>query len=583
MSSDEWKLGRRSVLRAAGLGLGAVALPGALTACTGAPPAAEQSPAGLPDVPQRQLGPETDGVPYPKDYVGPRASRKEPIHDGSRTFRVVVPQDAQNVGDWNKNAMTTWFQERTGVKVEFEAVLITGPNGTDLTKVNAMLASGELPDAFLGIPFTDDQISLYGQQGTFVALDDLIETYAPEARRMFAEYPDWRGLTTAADGRRYQLRGINDCYHCRVGEGRAFVNRRYVDAVGGAMPKTTAEFRELLQLFKAKDPSGTGKIIPFTGSASNSLDRLVMNAFLDNPGGTQSGGWIRLVDGRVDFVADKPEWREGLRFLRSLADDGTLTREAFTLTDQELLEAGNQGRLGAVRAYYWGQFVEIDYQDGARWRDYAGLPPLEGPAGVRFAAWDHFGYGGELLVITSACSDPAILVQWADAQIELEAATRASSGVKGENWDWAEPGDKSLVGDQAINKIYSYPAPAGTGWSYFPIIYNSSDLRLAQFSDPKNPNFEADLYQVTTEYEPFAAPKESQLPPLIFDEATAAQKADTAVSIESHVKQHLAKFAIGELDINDDAAWNGYTETLQAMGLTGYLDLHQQAYDARPR
>lgn len=173
-------------------------------------------------MPQVQLGAETPGVLYPDGYVGPRATEKKPFTNGSRKFTVVVPSDVQVVGDWNKSKATAWFKQRTGLDVEFQAVLITAADGSqDLTKINAILASGALPDAFMGIPFTNDQVSLYGSQGVFVALDDYVETYAPEMRRMQQEYPNYKKLVTALDGKMYQFTGINDCYHCRIGPQRS--------------------------------------------------------------------------------------------------------------------------------------------------------------------------------------------------------------------------------------------------------------------------------------------------------------------------------------------------------------------------
>ena len=57
-----------------------------------------------------------------------------------------------------------------------------------------MRLTEDLPDAFLGIPFTSAQLSLYGQQGLFVALDDYIETYSPMTKQAMADYPDLAGL-----------------------------------------------------------------------------------------------------------------------------------------------------------------------------------------------------------------------------------------------------------------------------------------------------------------------------------------------------------------------------------------------------
>ena len=59
------------------------------------------------------------------------------------------------------------------MNIKFQTVVTVGPDGSqDMTKVNAMLAAGDLPDAFMGIPFTRDQLSLYGQQGAFIPLDE---------------------------------------------------------------------------------------------------------------------------------------------------------------------------------------------------------------------------------------------------------------------------------------------------------------------------------------------------------------------------------------------------------------------------
>jgi len=111
----------------------------------------------------------------------------------------------------------------------------------------------------------------------------------------------------------------------------------------------------------------------------------------------------------------------------------------------------------------------------------------------------------------------------------------------------------------------------------------SNDFRLSQFADPKNPNFEKDLYEASRPYEPFAQSKDWQLPPLIFDEAGAASNADIATVLTNHVKQSLASFSIGKLDINDDAAWNDYTSKIDKMGIATYLQTYQAAYDSRPK
>ena len=47
------------------------------------------------------------------------------------------------------------------------------------------------------------------------------------------------------------------------------------------------------------------------------------------------------------------------------------------------------------------------------------------------------------------------------------------------------------------------------------------------------------------------------------------------------VKQSLAAFSTGDLDPNDDGAWNDYLGTLDQMGLATYVETYQAAYDAK--
>ena len=303
------KISRRNLVRAAGLGVGALAVPGVLTACSGGDDTTTpgSSASGVEGVEPKQLGTETTGINYAEGYVGPRARAVSAFGDSSTTFKVVVQQDATVIGDWNKNNyMTEWFEKRTGVKVEFTQVLTTASDGsTDMTKINAILASGDLPDAFLGLPFSNDQISLYGQQGIFLPLDDLIATYAPEMRQARTDYPDFAKLTAATDGKTYQFAGINDCFHCKSSPGRAWINTTYLDKVGAKMPTTTDELREVLKELKANDPSPKKNIIPFGSSVNDQVDQFVMNSFLYNPGGDINGGWLALNQGKVRVRGDQ--------------------------------------------------------------------------------------------------------------------------------------------------------------------------------------------------------------------------------------------------------------------------------------
>lgn len=577
-------LTRRTLLRGSALGLGALAL-GPLAACSSGGGDGE-APRGIENVARIEL-PATPkaGPTYPDGYIGPKAYDRPAFADGSRTFKVVVAQDATTVGDWTTNKATAEMERRTGLKIEFVPVLVRGTDGSiDMTKINAMLAGGDLPDAFLGIPFTPAQLSLYGQQGLFVALDDYIETYAPATRQAMADYPDLRNLKASLDGKLYTMLGVNDCFHCRSSNGRAWISQKYLDAVGGTMPETTEDLRQVLLEFKGKNPSGKDGFLPFASSESTPIDTFFMNSFTYNPGGNQNGGWLRLNGDRVEFAANTDGWREGLRYLHQLGQDGTLTRATFTMKDTELQQNGNKGLVGFTRAYWWGSFFNpINLDMDAPWRDYVAVPPLKGPDGTRYAAWDYYGYSTDALQITTQCSNPELLVQWTDHMLDLEATMWLYSGVEESNWTWAKDATRGINDEQALYSTEVWPAPVGQSWGQYGVMYRSSDYRLGEQVDPDKPTFEAGLYAAGKAYEAFAQPQELQLPPLIIGDADAAAVADTATAISAAVKSNLAKFALGELDPHDDADWQGYVDQFQAMNLQTYLDIQQKAYESRPK
>lgn len=583
-------LNRRSLLKLAGGGIAAAAAATAgLSACAPRDEAPENTGPSVDPNKKVSLPEPSSGKYYPEPYNGPKAYDLKPFHDGSKTFKVVVRQDPTTTGDWATNTFSKWLEQRTGVKVEYIAVNTTGADGsTDLSKITAMLAGGELPDAFLGIPLSQGQIALYGEQGLFQDLTQLVDVYAPQQVAMLAAMPSLKRNATALDGKRYQMSGVNECFHCNTSTSKAFINTEYLDRIGAKMPETTEDFRNVLKEFKARNPSGKPGFLPFIGTnpgLGDGMDAWFVNPFTYNPGDP----WLRLNNGKVEFVPTLPEWRQGLAYMRTLFDDGTLTKQAFSLTFDELQKLGDQGLIGVARSFYWGAFTKIEYTADAMWKKYEPIMPLKGPSGKGIASNNYNIRPQISLLITKNCTNPEVLVQWGDYQLELEATLRAysSGGEKGQQWDFSEQGAKGIDDRQAVYKMIPGPAGAdpvvGRGWNQLSLMNRTLDYRNGQQVDEKNPNFEGDLYRVSKQYEAFWQPKEQQLPTLLFGQDNAATVADMAATIKNHVQTSFAKFATADLDVNDDKAWNDYVATFDKMNVKQYLELNQAAYEKAPK
>lgn len=579
-------ISRRGLLTTTAAATAVVAGTQLLTGCSsGSGNDSAHSSAGKPAKGGPKTVPNRD-VLYPDGYAGPIASHKGPITTERATLRVAVVQST-DVGDWNKNQMTDWYEKRTNVHVKFEAL----PNSADrMTKVNAMLTSGDVPDIFIFDygGFTLSQLQAYGSdQQLLIPLNKIIDEYCPETRRIFDVYPDAKKIYTMRNGEMYCMPSIGDCFACRVGYDEAFINKPWLDHLGLKVPESVDELETVLKAFKTKDPNRNGKSdeIPLTTLASDvELSRFIMSAFLYNPGAP----YLVLNDGNIDIVVNKPGWREGLIYLNKLSREGLIPRTTFTQTSDQVRQLVN-AKTPVVGAIV-GNTMPITPSD-PRYKDYVKIPTLRGPSGTRIQNWDYYNpyYIGHCS-ITSACKIPEIAATWVDGQYELEAFCRAYIGVLGTEWRWAKKGESGFTGDQAVYKFLTpFPAKPGRSWGQHSVIFASNDWELAQAIGPKSDDkgglsFLKGLYDsARQDYYPYRQPKSHQVPPLALTSEESSQIADLETNIDQYVVQMEAKFVTGAVDPNNDGAWRGYVNTLNRMKLDTYLSIYQKAYNRAPK
>lgn len=65
---------------------------------------------------------------------------------------------------------------------------------------------------------------------------------------------------------------------------------------------------------------------------------------------------LMVQDGKVEFVANKVEWKEGLTYIRSLYEEGLIDPGAFTQNQDAYLQLGNNTEmlLGAATSIHHG-------------------------------------------------------------------------------------------------------------------------------------------------------------------------------------------------------------------------------------
>ena len=570
-----------SPLRRRTLLAGASALPlgAALASCSGGDAA---GPATVPQVDYEQgsaslevqLGPEIDGVPYPEGYVGPKARESEPFGDGSTALSVIT----RSVANFEPatNLFSKYLEEKTGVKIEYGTV----PRGDEgAPKVNAILAGGELPDALMLGPewmggFTKSELYVYGQQGLFLALDELIDRLAPELQEVFAQNPDFRTAWTAPDGAMYAFPSLNQCYHCKSSAFRTWVHTPSMEAAGfSEQPTTLEEFEQMLTAMKEADP----EIRPMSGWKDNLPLQLLGAAHLD-----LGVNQLRRDGDTIVFTPTDPAMRDVFRAAARLVRGDLLDRNAFTQTSEQLIRLGMAragSRIGVCQGVSQGNFATVDYTDpDARYREFAPLRPFAGPEGDPVIAWDDPpGAGSVGMVIPADSADPETLVRWADFQLGLLSTLSMRLGPQEDFWTWAAEGDIGIDERPALyKKVPQRKETRNVGWEEHGVFNLALDVRHGEAVDEMT-SFEPMLYRAGKLYEEFRAEPEALFIAPFFDQDQAAQVGELRTNIDAAYVRGATSMCLGELDPDSDADWESYLTSLSNAGVDQYLQVLSEA------
>ena len=196
------------------------------------------------------------------------------------------------------------------------------PMETDSTEAfNLMIAGQDIPDIVGG---NRDLINQYGMEGAFMPLNDLIEEYAPDFKKILDENPDIKGAITAADGNIYQIPFV---YESLVSEAW-FVRQDWLDAVGMEAPTTVDELHDVLTAFVNEDPNGNGQkdeVGYFTRlTNTNNVLKGLLSLF-----GIQDA-WHTDEEGNVGVGLYSEEYKEAIKSVSQWYAEGLIDPEIFT-------------------------------------------------------------------------------------------------------------------------------------------------------------------------------------------------------------------------------------------------------------
>lgn len=278
---------------------------------------------------------------------------------------------------YDDNVVLKELQENAGISINWETM-----SDSLSEQVNIRIAGNELPDAFMGVGFSNYNLTSYGEDGTFIDLTPyLTEEYMPNLAKILDEHPEIKSAITMDDGCIYGLPageqmgtagiGAEEDYSIFTIPQFSMINKAWLDDLGLEVPTTLDELHDALVAFKENDMSAkyygndAGTTIPM----STGFDQWCwgQNIFYAGFGFTNwpndvINDLVLTPDGTVDFVCDNDEYRAAITYFHDWYAEGLMDVEMFSQSDTQLISKCSQGYVG-VSTWWYIEELMGDYAD----------------------------------------------------------------------------------------------------------------------------------------------------------------------------------------------------------------------------
>lgn len=543
--------------------LSGVMMAAALSGCGGDKDSAAPDASGTPDT---KLEPLTENL-------------SGPISEEKITLTAMISENSQFNADLSNMAFFELLEEETNVHLEIERV----SNQQWAEKLALKLASGNLPDIIGGQYFsvTSDDIARYG--GTaFLALNDLIEDNAPNMKKILEENPAIKSAITSADGKIYGMFSYWNELEQNVG-GPPFINKKWLDKLGLEMPETTEDLYNVLMAFKTQDPNGNGKNdeIPLSGmdkTLDDFLSKGIGGAFgfgyhMTGAGGINNAGgqYVDIKDGVVRFVPALDEYKEAMKYLNRLWEDGLIDPGIFTTDRPTYIAKTNVPVDEQTVGVGYGPLQEQNEFGYEGAEDYVPLIPVEGPNGDRGYTNQNQAVLQNCMIITTANKHPELTLRYLDRLYAPEWSLQVFEGPIGVAIEEVEDGRYQYMepaAGQSVDEMRFTTSPIS-----FP-FYLPDELINSMFVP--DPWVMENTWNNCRQFVPYLIedPAPSMWP---MEQSDAREVANMRMELENLIMIKRGEWITGRSDIEAD--WDSYVSELNNLGMERYVELYQKSYD----
>ncbi|MGF7029388.1 putative aldouronate transport system substrate-binding protein [Paenibacillus mucilaginosus] len=525
-----------------------------LAGCSGSEP---ESGSGA-NAPAQADGPKLTEIPLP--------ITKEPFTINYwRANDAKLTASLQNFGEvaaYKKKA------ELTGITAKFTHP----PLGQQKDQFNLLIATNDLPDVIYynwadAVGGPEKMI----EDGRIIRLNELIDQYAPNLKKIIESDPDVKKQITLDDGTIYMFPLMKlDALKLNATTG-LILRKDWLNKLGLKEPATIDEWYSVLKAFKEKDPNGNGKAdeLPFTGNwGPGNLTKLHDFA----PAFGIIGGFMMKGD-KVAFGPVEPEYKKFLEEMAKWYKEGLVDPEILTNDGKAFDYKVTNNLAGSyVGGVFSGMGKYYNLMKDQAGFELTGVPSALAPDGKSYAAFNLnqkvLTYG-EAITSSASKDKQKYIVQWMDFNYSPQGHALFNFGIEGESYtkegdkikftDTILKNPKGLTYDQALASyaLSIMDGPINQDGKYVDALMFNQGQRDA------NANWMKQSSALT-------------LPPIRLTVDEARQSTSIMSQVNTYINETMTAIISGKKPVSE---YDTMVKTIKSMGIDEAIKVHQAAYD----
>ncbi|MFH5185264.1 ABC transporter substrate-binding protein [Paenibacillus sp. TAB 01] len=471
---------------------------------------------------------------------------------------------AANLKSYGEMTFYKEMEKRTGVTVQFQHP----PIGQEKDQFNLMLTGKKLPDVieygWASYPGGPEKAI---KDKKIIKLNDIIDKYAPNLKKVFDEHPDWKKQVMTDEGSIYGFPFLRGDDYLLISNGIA-LRKDWLDKLNLKMPETLDEWHDTLSAIKKSDLNGNGKAdeiplmikkddmggaVPFLGSFGVNYD-------------------FYQIDGKVSYGPIQPEYKAFLTLMNQWYKEGLLDPD-FAVTDNKLKDAKVTGN----------QLFAATMSTGSGIGNYTALVKDKIP-GFKLAAapfpvvnkgdkklWSAKTFtnsGGVAAAISTSNADPIGTAKWLDYAYSAEGQMLANFGVEGVSYNMVN-GYPTFTEEIANPKNSSMAQEMGRH------VRSNNNGPFVQ--DKRYMEQYASLPEQKDSIKIWGEPTSERKMPLVTPTSEESSKfASIMNDVNTYKDEMFNKFIMGAEPLDN---YDKYVKTIEGMGIQEAVKIQQAALE----